>query len=411
MIETKERKNVAKLWLPDQPGAWVMALFPALGGIFIGGVSWRNVWLLAAWTLCYCFQFSAARWLAVRSHEVKDARKHREEAKRLNNANIANSTATGSSRNNPDQASVSDRTAQRSSCTIQRSDHTAQRSDHTIQRSDRTIQCSRHTKARRSATAVTGSATNPALASRKPHRSNIYLTPTLAYLIATAVVGIPVLVSAPKLLWWIPVYAVLALLSFLAAWRRSERTLWGNAVSVAAAGGMALLATSLGSNFFVLTNPGETLASRLSPSGLHLAMAAPHSFQYFSPYFLDSPLLPKAGVVAAVAFILTEYASVVFVKTMFRKYGHSGYYVLSVAYHAVLAALSFAAPALLQDFAGLPLPHGVMLTGLLWGIAAAVLLLIAIIFPRHKRMKAMQVGGIEAATSVMNLVVIVVALM
>ncbi|WEV65684.1 YwiC-like family protein [Bifidobacterium sp. ESL0764] len=403
MIETKERKNVAKLWLPDQPGAWVMALFPALGGIFIGGVSWRNVWLLAAWTLCYCFQFSAARWLAVRSHEVKDARKHRSEAKRLNNANIANSTATGSSRKNPDQAPVSDRTAQRSSCTIQRSDRAAQCSD-------RTIQCSRHTKARRSATAVTGSATNPALASRKSHRSNIYLTPALVYLIATAIVGIPVLVSAPKLLWWVPVYLVLALLSFLAAWRRSERTLWGNAVSVIAAGGMALLATSLGSNFFVLTSPGESLASRLSPTGLHLATAAPHSFQYFSLYFLGSPLLPKAGVVAAVAFILTEYASVVFVKTMFRKYGHSDYYALSVAYHAVLAALSFAAPALLQDFAGLPLPHGVMFTSLLWGIAATALLLIAVVFPQRKRMKAMQVGGIEAATSVMNLVVIVVAL-
>ncbi|WEV64213.1 YwiC-like family protein [Bifidobacterium sp. ESL0732] len=337
MVETKMHKKVAKLWLPDQPGAWVMALFPAIGGIVVGGISWRNVWLAVAWTLCYCFQFSAARWLAVRSHEAKDARKTAEKAK--------------------DHSSLS-----------------GSPTGHIPQRSS---------------------------ASKKRH-SNVYFVPAAVYLIATAIVGIPVLVSAPKLLWWIPAYAVLAVLSFVAAWLRRERTLWGNAVSVIAAGGMALIATSLGSRFFVAAAPHESFASRLSPTGLHPSVT--------SQYFLGSPLLPKAGAVAAIAFILTEYASVVFVKTMFRKYGNSDYYALSIIYHAILAALSFAAPAMLQNFAGFTAARGVMAATLLWGIAATVLLLIAIFAPHHKRMKAMQVGGIEAFTSLMNLVVIVVAL-
>ncbi|WEV74183.1 YwiC-like family protein [Bifidobacterium sp. ESL0798] len=341
MIETKKHKNVAKLWLPDQPGAWVMALFPALGGIVVGGISWRNVWLLAAWTLCYCFQFSAARWLGVRSHEAKDARKADEKVK-------AGSSSSSSS---------ADRIPQRS------------------------------------------------VRSKKRH-SNIYFVPAAVYLLATAIVGIPVFIFAPRLLWWIPVYAVLAMLSFVAAWLRRERTLWGNAVSVIAAGGMALLATSLGSRFFVEATPQESLASRLSPTGLHITLMTPYS----SRYLLDSPLLPEAGVVAAAAFILTEYASVVFVKTMFRKYGDSRYYALSIIYHIALAALGFVAPIALRNFAGFIPARGVTATTLLWGIAATILLLIAIVFPRLKRLKAMQVGGIEAFTSLMNLVIITVAL-
>lgn len=342
-----------------------MALFPALGGIVIGGPSWRNVWLLIAWALCYCFQFSAARWLAVRAHEVKTERKRRPKAQNSNNTNATNSMTKGSS--NPTSSRVR-------------------------QHPDRPN--------------ALHPDTNRTHAPHKARHSSIYLTATTVYLIAVAVIGIPLLVSTPKLLWWIPPYVVIAALSFLAAWRRSERTLWGNAVSVIAAGCMSLLATSLGSKFFIMTSAHESLGARLSPIGLHLASTSQHSSQFF----LGSPLLPKAGAVAALGFILTEYASVVFVKTMFRQYGHSGYYALSVIYHAALAALGFAAPVLLQNFAGMALPHGVAETSLLWGIAATMLLLIAIVFPRLKRLKAMQVGGIEAFTSLMNLVIIAIAL-
>lgn len=313
-----------------------MALFPAIGGIVVGGVSWRNVWLTAAWTLCYCFQFSAARWLGVRAHEAKDVRK-------------------------------------------------------------------RH--------------------------STIYFVPAAVYLIITAIVGIPVFVFAPKLLWWIPAYAVLAVLSFWAAWKRSERTLWGNAVAVIAAGGMALLSASLGSRFFVPAAPHERFTSRLSPVLAPNSAAAtdpnspaavavyqsnplpgPHSAG-LAQYYFSSPLLPKAGVIAALAFILTEYASVLFVKTMIREHGHVGYYALSIGYHVLLVALGFTSPTLLRAASGLALPRSTFASTLLWGVPTVILLLRATIFPlTHKRMKPVHIGMIEAATSVMNLVVIALVL-
>lgn len=57
----------AKGWIPDQPGAWVMALSPALAGVVTGAVLGHLTvdacWLLACWALCYCVEFTAGRWL------------------------------------------------------------------------------------------------------------------------------------------------------------------------------------------------------------------------------------------------------------------------------------------------------------------------------------------------------------
>ena len=40
-----------------------MALLPAIAGIIIGGANVTTLWLFAAWLLCYCVQFTAARWM------------------------------------------------------------------------------------------------------------------------------------------------------------------------------------------------------------------------------------------------------------------------------------------------------------------------------------------------------------
>ena len=52
----------SKAWVPDQPGAWVMALFPPMAGIISAGFSWDALWLLVTWALCYCVQYASARW-------------------------------------------------------------------------------------------------------------------------------------------------------------------------------------------------------------------------------------------------------------------------------------------------------------------------------------------------------------
>lgn len=59
----KPRSKLARLWVPNQPGAWVMAMTPAIAGTLAGGVSWRNIWVCVAWLGCYCTQFTMSRWL------------------------------------------------------------------------------------------------------------------------------------------------------------------------------------------------------------------------------------------------------------------------------------------------------------------------------------------------------------
>lgn len=43
-----------------------MALLPAFAGMVIAGATMRTIWLLAAWILCYCVQFTASRWIKSR---------------------------------------------------------------------------------------------------------------------------------------------------------------------------------------------------------------------------------------------------------------------------------------------------------------------------------------------------------
>lgn len=50
-------------WIPDQHGAWAMVLLPAMAGMTLSGATPTQLWLLAAWLLCYFLQFSTARWV------------------------------------------------------------------------------------------------------------------------------------------------------------------------------------------------------------------------------------------------------------------------------------------------------------------------------------------------------------
>lgn len=60
----RTKSRFARLWIPNQPGAWVMVLAPAIAGTLAGGTAWRGAWVSVAWLCCYCTQFTAARWLA-----------------------------------------------------------------------------------------------------------------------------------------------------------------------------------------------------------------------------------------------------------------------------------------------------------------------------------------------------------
>ena len=54
------------------------------------------------------------------------------------------------------------------------------------------------------------------------------MPPMIVYSTALCVVGLPFVIMRPGALRWAPSFVVLAGLSFLAAWLRRERSLWGN---------------------------------------------------------------------------------------------------------------------------------------------------------------------------------------
>ena len=61
MISSISTRSVRD-WRSNEPGAWVIVLMPALSAFLVSGPTWNSVWLLVLWCLCYCVQFSAARW-------------------------------------------------------------------------------------------------------------------------------------------------------------------------------------------------------------------------------------------------------------------------------------------------------------------------------------------------------------
>lgn len=269
----RRRRAALRHWLLDQPGAVVMALFPALTGVLLAAVmagTWPRgtrfhadgVWLLACWALCYGVQFTASRWL-------------------------------------------------------------------------------------------------------RSHGARRYLPPVVAYGAALVAVGLPFVLTHPAILGWAPVYAVLAVAVFAAAWLRRERSLWGTAVAVAAAALMALLTFS-----YAVEPPGGTL----------------------NP--LASLTIP--GLLLAVWFAAEQAGSVLFVKTMIRKRGHAGYLAASWAWHAALLAVCCL--AVLADTSG----------ARMWPAAAvaAVLLVRAVALPlvaRRRRLKPLVPGVTECVTSLLAL--------
>lgn len=143
----RPKSKFSRMWVPNQPGAWVMVLTPAIAGTIAGGVSWRSVWTTVAWLACYCAQFTTARWMV-------------------------------------------------------------------------------------------------------SHGQRRYMVPALSYMAATCVIGLPLLVLTPQLLWWAPFYILVAAASFGLAWMRHDRGLLSQTVAVIAAGGIGAVTTGLGTRHF-----------------------------------------------------------------------------------------------------------------------------------------------------------------
>lgn len=279
--------RLAHLWVPNQPGAWAMALLPPLAGMLIGGLTWRNVLVFVTWLLCYCTEFTASRWLV-------------------------------------------------------------------------------------------------------SHMSGRFLPPAATYAGLTAVSGLALLVSTPGLLRWVPLYALLAALTFWAAWTRSERSLWNNLVSVIAASTLCLIEVSMGAAAqgqagHAVPSEGRGQTAVLMTS--YFGCSPDPAVNCFAEGFFPARALPLIGLVAALMFAYTEFGSVLFVKSMIREHRNPWCYAASVAWNLILSA----AAAWVLPQVGF------------WPLAAALISLArAAITPlvgRKRRIPILHVGMIESFTS------------
>ncbi|WP_081596349.1 YwiC-like family protein [Cellulomonas massiliensis] len=209
-------------------------------------------------------------------------------------------------------------------------------------------------------------------ASRRPR----YLPPVRAYAVALLVVGGALLASAPALLRWGPVYAVLLATSLVCSQRRADRSWLNDAVTVGAATLMTVVAAGLGAH------------------GTPTAVAAA----------LPWAGLPGAGdpAVRAATAVLGAYflGTVPYVKTLLRERGDPTVLLVSVLFHALLVVAALAAAVALPLGASPALPA-----------TAVGLLLRAVLVPRRRPWpSARSIGlGEVAATLVVTLVALVVA--
>lgn len=221
------------------------------------------------------------------------------------------------------------------------------------------------------------------------HRAARFAPPALGYALLTAVTGLILLVGTPGLLRWAPLYLVLGVLNFAAAWMRAERSWWNDTVVVIAACTLCLIAVSLGSRF---QKPGPGLEG--ANAGYFGCQPNP-AVDCFASGFLPSAALPSIGVVSAAVFAVTQFGSVIFVKTMIRERGKTWCYLLSLAWNLALCLIGV---AMVHTAGWWPL-----LTALVLLIRAALLPAIS----RRRRIPILYVGLVECATSLLVFILVI----
>ncbi|WP_284302931.1 YwiC-like family protein [Mobilicoccus caccae] len=148
----------------------------------------------------------------------------------------------------------------------------------------------------------------------RSRRKPVYLRPMLTYGGICLAAGLVLLALQPSLLVWAPVFAPLGGISLWYSWRRDDRALGNDIVTILAASLMTLVAASagrLGSVTTALTDPPLL--------GMTLAVAL---------YFVGTSL---------------------YVKTLIRERRSRGYKHASIAYHAAATALWLILPWLLPE--------------------------------------------------------------
>jgi hypothetical protein len=185
-----------------------------------------------------------------------------------------------------------------------------------------------------------------------------YRPPVLGYAAATAVLGVPLLITHPALLRWAPAFAVLLGVSLAYAARRADRSYGNDLVTIAAAVLLTPVAAGLGA----------------VPTG------------WWPPGADDPRAWAAAGLLAAYLV-----GTVPYVKSMIRERDRPATYRVSVGYHAVLAVTAVCLTA-----------TGAVGTGAGAGLVlvAAALLVRAAALPRRGRVRPAVIGAGEVVATV-----------
>lgn len=132
----------------------------------------------------------------------------------------------------------------------------------------------------------------------------------------------------------------------LSSWLRKERSLWGNAVSVIAASAMATVIASFGSTVeTACVMPINAAHASCAAADVTAARTAIRNMPDLSQIFdlhawWPAGSLPVSGLIATVLFALTQYGSVLVVKTMIRERGKCSYVAASWVWHVALLLLA-----------------------------------------------------------------------
>ena len=236
----------------------------------------------------------------------------------------------------------------------------------------------------------------------KSNRQQRYLKPMLGYAgILLVFGGIPLLLTTPGLLRWAPAYLMLLMISLLAAKLRRERSIWANAAAIIASCMMPIIICSLS-----MTQIRDHCSSTGTASTNHLAACSESVRNYqsiisipdasqgiwsteFARAWWPEGSAPTIGIVLAAIFSLTQFGSVLFVKTMIRERGKRWYLAVSWVWHIALLMASWQ-----------------MGTSLI--CLAATLLARAVALPliaKTHTIKPLVVGMVELATSLLVLVI------
>lgn len=146
----------------------------------------------------------------------------------------------------------------------------------------------------------------------RSRRKARYWPPVRAYAVLTAALGLVVVAIEPDLLRWAVVFLPLVAVSLWCSWRRADRSLLNDAVTVLAACLMTVVVAAVGTHGGARSTPDLP--------GLTWLPGADRT----RPWLLA-------------ALLLAYFAgTVLYVKTMIRDRGDGRRYALSVAYHVVV---------------------------------------------------------------------------